>query len=73
MTTWFKICVGILLFLIALKFLRLQVIVRVDYDDEPILAALSEIETYYLPLGLLLGYFLATWLWDLFFSPGKDD
>ena len=71
-TTWVKICVAILVVLIVLKWLGLQVFVRLDFDDEPILAALTEIETYYIPLGLLLVYLVAAWIWDLFIGP-KDD
>jgi hypothetical protein len=69
---WVKICVFILVVLIGLKLLGLQIFVRIDFDDKPVLAALTEIETYYLPLGLLLVYMVAAWLWDMFLGP-KDD
>ncbi len=69
---WFKVCVVILIGLIVLKYIGLQVFVRIDFDDESILAALTEIETYYLPLGLLLVCFVAAWVWGLFFG-SKDD
>jgi hypothetical protein len=72
-TTWVKICVAILVVLIVLKWLGLQVFVRLDFNDGPILAALTEIETYYLPLGLLLIYLVAAWFWDLFIGPKDDD
>ena len=71
-TTWVKICAAILAALIVLKWLDLQVFVRLDFDDEPVFAALTEIETYYIPLGLLLVYLVIAWLWDLYFGP-KDD
>jgi len=71
-TIWVKICVAILVVLIVLKWLGLQIFVRLDFDEEPVLAALTEIETYYIPLGLLLIYLVAAWLWDLLIGP-KDD
>jgi len=71
-TTWVKICVFILVALIGLKLLGLQIFVRIDFDDKPVHAALTEIETYYLPLGLMLVYLVAAWLWDMFLGP-KDD
>lgn len=71
-TTWVKICVFILVVLIGLKFLGLQIFVRVDFDDKSFLATLTEFETYYLPLGLLLVYLVASRLWKMFLGP-KDD
>ncbi len=66
--TWFKLSVLVLIGLITLKTLGLQVFVEIDYDGESFLTALTEIETYYIPLGLLLLYFLTSWLWDWFFG-----
>jgi hypothetical protein len=65
---WFKLSVGILIGLIILKALDLQVFVQIDYDGNAFLTALTEIETYYLPLGLLLVYFLLSWVWSQFFG-----
>ncbi|MCP4335792.1 MAG: hypothetical protein GY785_24350 [Gammaproteobacteria bacterium] len=70
--TWVKVCVVILMGLITLRFVGLQIFFRIDYDDEPIITALSEIETYYLPLALLLVCFVAAGIWRLFFG-SKDD
>ena len=71
-TTWVKICVFILVVLIGLKLLGVQIFIEVEFGEKPILAALTEIETYYLPLGLLFFYLLAKWLWDRFLGP-KDE
>jgi len=71
-TTWVKICVFILVVLIGLKLLGVQIFVRIDFDDKPMLAALTEIETYYLPLGLLLLYLLGAWIWERLLGP-KDE
>lgn len=68
--TWIKICVAVLLVLVVAKFLGVQVFVEIELGDEPILAALTDIETYYLPLGLLLVFFLAAWIWNSWFGRG---
>ena len=69
--TWFKMCAGLLLVLVLLKFFGLQVFIEFQFDGKPVLAALSEIETYYIPLGLLLVYFLLAWIWQTLFG-SKD-
>ncbi len=68
---WFKIAVPILLLLVFLKFYDLQVVVEVDYEEKAFVAALTGLETYYLPLALLLLYFLITAIWKLFFGKRK--
>ena len=68
---WFKFSVAILIGLIVLKTLGLQVFVQVDYEGNAFLTALTEIETYYIPLGLLLVYFLFSWIWGQLF--GSND
>ncbi|MEM7561969.1 MAG: hypothetical protein AAF353_02845 [Pseudomonadota bacterium] len=55
---WFRIAVPILLLLVILKLYDLQVVVEIDYEEKAFVAALTDIETYYLPLALLLAYFL---------------
>ena len=69
---WFKLSVIILIGLIILKAIGLQIFVQIDYDGNAFLTALTEIETYYIPLGLLLVYFLFSWIWDQFFG-SKDN
>lgn len=64
--TWFKVCVVVLIIIVILKTLGLQVFVEIDYDEKPFLTSLTEIETYFIPLGLLLVYFVAAWIWDTF-------
>ena len=63
-TIWVKICVFILVVLIGFKLLGLQIFIKFEFGDKSILAALTEIETYYIPLGLLLTYMMIAWLWD---------
>lgn len=65
---WFKVCVVILFILIVLKTIGLQILVEVSFDGKPFITALTDIEAYYIPLGLLLVYFVATWIWDRFFN-----
>ena len=71
MPAWFKVCVVILFFLIVLKTMGLQILVEIDSDGKPFITALTDIEAYYIPLGLLLVYFVATWIWDRFLN-SKD-
>ena len=65
---WFVIWAGILAVLVILKSLGLQVFVEVEYDGEPFIAGLTELETYLIPLGLIGIYFLGCWLWDKLFG-----
>ena len=66
--TWFKVSAAVLVMLIVLKALRLEVFIEIQFDGIPYLTALTEIETWYIPLGLLLVYFLWNWLWSKFFD-----
>ncbi len=66
--TWFKLCAAVLVVLVTLKALQLQVFIEVSLDGIPYLAALTEVETYFIPLGLLLIYILASWIWNRFFG-----
>ncbi len=68
---WFKVCVVILFILIVLKIMGLQILVEIDFDGKPIITALTDIETYFIPLGLLLVYFVATGIWGKIFN-SKD-
>ncbi len=65
---WFKVCVVILFLLLILKTLGIQIFVEINFDGKPFITSLTEIETYYIPLGLLLVYFVAAWIWDIFFN-----
>jgi len=71
-TSWVKICVFVLVVLIGLKLLGVQIFIEVNFGDKTILAALTEIETYYIPLGLLLVFLVVAWLWELYFGPSDD-
>ena len=65
--TWFKLCALVLVVLIMLKVLQLQVFIEISFDGIPYLTPLTEIETYFIPLGLLLIYILWNWVWSRFF------
>ena len=67
--TWLKICSLLLAGLILAKLLGIEVIVEIEYDGEPMLAALTRIETYLIPLAALLAYLLLTWLWHRLKQP----
>ncbi len=62
--TWLKICSLLLAGLILAKILGIEVFIEIEYDGEPILAALTRIETYLIPLAALLAYLLLNWLWQ---------
>ncbi len=66
--TWFKVCAAVLIVLIVFKSLQLQVFLEIQLDGIPYLTALTEIETYFIPLGLLLLYILWNWIWSKFFG-----
>ena len=66
--TWFKVCAAVLVVLIVLKALRLEVFIEIQFDGIPYLTALTAIETWFIPLGLLLIYILGNWLWSKFFD-----
>ena len=70
--TWVKICVAVWIVLVIARALGVQVFVEIELGDEPILTALTEIETYYLPLGLLLVGIVAAWVWGSFFGRGGN-
>ncbi len=70
--SWFKICAGVLIALILLRAAGLEILVEVELDDEPLLAKLTELETWLLPLGLVFVYLLLAWLWDRLFGSRGD-
>ncbi len=70
--TWFKVSVGVLVVLVVLKALDLEVFLEIEYDGEPFLAGLTELETYLIPLGLLGVYFVCAWLWHTLFRSGGN-
>lgn len=61
---WFRLCLLFVGALIALEWLGIEVRLEIQVDGEPIVASLFSIETYFVPLGLLLAYFVGTWLRD---------
>ena len=65
---WFRVCAAVLVLLIVLKSLQLEVVLEIQLDGIPYLTALTEIETYFGPLGLLLIYILWNWLWSRVFG-----
>lgn len=71
MPGWFKACLVVLAVLILLKVLQLQVFVEISIAGIPYLTGLTELETYSIPLGLLLLYILGSWIWKRVF-PSRD-
>ena len=65
---WFKVCAAVLFVLVLVKSLQLQVFLEIQFDGIPHLTALTEIETWFIPLGLLLLYILWNWLWSRLFG-----
>ena len=65
---WFRACAVALLLLIVLKALQLEVFLEIQLGGVPYLTALTETETWFIPLGLLLIYILWNWLWRRFFG-----
>ena len=63
---WFVFCATALVVLIVLKSLQLQVFLEIQLDGIPYLTELTEIETYFIPLGLLLAYIIWNWIWRSF-------
>jgi len=68
MPGWFKACLVVLAVLILLRILQLQVFIEVSLDGIPYLTGLTELETYLIPLGLLLLYILGSWIWKRVFG-----
>ncbi len=65
---WFKACLVALVVLIILKVLQLQVFIEISHDGVPLVTGLTDIETYLIPLGLLLVYILWSWAWKKWFD-----
>lgn len=71
MPTWFKVSAAVVVVLIVLKVLRVRILVEISYDGMPFLAPLTDIKSYFLPLGLLLVYILGSWVWNRYFGSGN--
>ena len=69
---WFKICALVLIVLVVMKLSELQVFIQFELDGIPYRAGLTEIETYYVPLGLVLVYIILSWVWNRLFGAGND-
>lgn len=65
---WFRVCAAVLVVLAVLKALQLEIVLEIQFDGIPYLTALTEIETYFVPLGILLVYILWNWLWSRVFG-----
>lgn len=59
---WFKLCLLFVVGLITLDWLGIEVRLEIHIGAEPIVASLFRIETYFVPLGLLLAWFVFAWL-----------
>ena len=72
LVSWLRICAAILVTLILLRAAGLEILVEIELGDEPLLAKLTELETWLLPLGLVFVYLLLAWLWDRFAGSRED-
>ena len=68
---WFRLAVPVLLLLVFLKVHDLEVVLEIDYEEQAFVAALTDIQTYYVPLVLLLLYLLLSAVWKKYFN--RDD
>ena len=61
---WFRLALLFVAGLAALHWFGIDVRLEVQVDGKPFVASLLRIETYYVPLGLLLAYFVGAWIRD---------
>ena len=47
--------------------------IQFELDGIPYRTGLTEIETYFIPLGLVLIYIVFSWAWKRLFGSGDDD
>ncbi len=72
LASWLKVCVAVLVSLILMRALGLEIQLEIELGEEPMLASLTELETWILPLGLVFLYLLLAWLWERFFGSRED-
>ncbi len=70
--SWFRICAAVLVVLIGLRAAGLEILVEIELGEKPVLAALTELETWLLPLALVFVYLLLAWLWERYFGSRED-
>ena len=69
MPAWFLWSLAVLFLLILFKLLGLQVFFEISYDGDVLLAALTDVKTYFVPLLLILVYILIAWIWKKMTGP----
>lgn len=72
LASWLKICAAILVALILLRAAGLEILVEIELGGDPLLATLTELETWLWPLGILFVYLLLARLWDRWFGSHQD-
>ncbi len=72
LANWLKICVALLAALILLRASGLEIQLEIELGEEPLLASLTELDTWLLPLGLVFIYLLLAWLWECFIGSRED-
>ncbi len=59
---WFKLALAFVASLVVLDAIGIEVLLEIQIDGESFVASLFRIETYFVPLGLLLAWFVAAWI-----------
>ncbi len=61
---WFRLALLFVAGLLVLDWFGIEVLLEFQVDGEPFVASLFRIETYFLPLGLLLAWIVGAWIRD---------
>lgn len=69
---WFKLALSFVAGLLVLDWFGIEVLLEIQVGGESIIASLFRIETYFVPLGLLLAWFVAAWIRDRLSRSGHD-
>ena len=69
--TWFQVSAAVVVAVIVLEALQVRIFVEVSFDGVPYFASLTDIRTWFVPLGLLLVYILGSWAWNRYFGSGN--
>ena len=59
---WFKLTLTFVAGLVVLDGIGIEILLEIQIDGESFVASLFRIETYYVPLGLMLAWFVAAWI-----------
>ena len=61
---WFRLALLLVAGLVVLDWFGIEIRLEIQVDGEPFVASLFQIETWFVPLGLLLAWFVAAWIRD---------